>query len=206
MAATEALLFRLLRQSQEYGFLGPADIAAHVEHARDHGRAASPDDGGRWCDLGSGGGVPGLVIALEYPQVSFVLLDRSVRRAEFLEMAIHELGLTGRVTIAIGDAAELAHHRDHRHSYDGVVSRSFGPPAAVAECCVGLLRLGGRLIVSEPPDAQPCRWPPSRLSKLGLVRADRDHSAPAFAVLERSAATSLDYPRPWKKIRKRPLF
>lgn len=206
MAAAEERLVAVLRHGQQQGFLGPGDLLAHVEHARAHHAAARPVPGQRWCDLGSGGGVPGLVMALEQPSIEFVLLDRSQRRVDFLETAVQDLELADRVTVALGDAAELAHLSQHRHAYDGVVSRAFGPPAAVAECSAGLLRAGGRLVVSEPPGCGDTRWPPDALAQLGMRFVQRTAGAPTFAELECLTAADPAYPRSWKQIRKRPLF
>ncbi|WP_416246638.1 RsmG family class I SAM-dependent methyltransferase [Candidatus Poriferisodalis multihospitum] len=145
-------------------------------------------------------------MALEQPSIEFVLLDRSQRRADFLETAVQDLQLADRVTIALGDAAELAHLRRHRYAYDGVVSRAFGPPAAVAECSAGLLRAGGRLVVSEPPRCSEARWPTDALAQLGMHFVRRTAGAPTFAELECLATADPAYPRTWKQIRKRPLF
>ena len=210
MATDPERLLAVLTRSQQLGFLGPGELRDHIEHARAHAAAARPASGRHWCDLGSGGGIPGLVMAIDHDDIHMTLLDRSERRTEFLDDAVRRLDLAGRVHIAHGDAAELAHDREHRHRYDGVVSRAFGPPAAVAECSVGLLRLGGALVVSEPPAGAATRWPAAPLSRLGLRLMERSsgHSgtAPTFAVLERQAEADATYPRPWKKIRRRPLF
>ena len=199
-------ILQVLRRSQEQGFLGPGNILEHVEHALAHGQAANPSAGERWCDLGSGGGVPGLVLAMNFPEILLVLLDRSRRRTEFLSDAVRDLGLSDRIVVLTGDAADVAHRKEHRHAYDGVMSRAFGPPAAVAECGVGLLRLSGKLVVSEPPGTGLSRWPKTPLQQLGLTRRSSSGTTPRFAVLERTAESSIDYPRPWKQIRKRPLF
>ena len=204
--ASEEPIRQVLRRSKQQGFLGSGDLVDHLEHARAHGRAASPAAGERWCDLGSGGGVPGLILAMDYPSLRLVLLDRSNRRTEFLSEAVRDLGLTARISVVSGDAADVAYRENHRHAYDGVMSRAFGPPAAVAECAVGLLRLGGRLVVSEPPAADASRWPEEPLRGLGLVHRGTAGMAPSFAVLERTAEVAGEYPRPWKRIQKRPLF
>ena len=207
--APELLLDQLAR-GQRLGYLGTGDLRAHIEHARAHCRAAHPQPGQRWCDLGSGGGVPGLVIALDRPDVEFVLLDRSERRAQFLEDAVRCLGISNRVRIAEGDAAQLAHRPEHRHAYDGAVSRAFGPPAAVAECSSGLVRPGGRLVVSEPPHLTTrgwlARWPVGGLAELGWDFDGLSDGEPTFAVLTRQPSHSDIYPRAWKRIRKRPIF
>lgn len=206
MAPAEERLYAVLRHGQDQGFLGPGDLLAHVVHARAHHAAARPVPGQRWCDLGSGGGVPGLVMALELPSIELVLLDRSQRRADFLTAAVRDLKLAGRVTIALGDAAELAHLPQHRYAYDGVVSRAFGSPAAVAECSAGLLRAGGRLVVSEPPRGGEARWPSDALAQLGMRFVRRTADSPKFAELECLTVADSAYPRTWKQIRKRPLF
>ena len=206
MTAAEERLVAVLRRSQQQGFLGPGDLLAHVAHARAHHAAARPMPGQRWCDLGSGGGVPGLVMALEQSSIDFVLLDRSRRRADFLETAVQDLKLANRVTIALGDAAELARLPQHHHAYDGVVSRAFGPPAVVAECSAGLLRPGGRLVVSEPPSGGETRWPADALAQLGMRFVRTTADTPTFAELECLAAADPAHPRTWKQIRKRPLF
>ncbi|MBV0891135.1 16S rRNA (guanine(527)-N(7))-methyltransferase RsmG [Paracoccus sp. Z118] len=49
---------------------------------------------GRWVDLGSGGGLPGLVVAICRPQLSVTLLDSDARKATFLRTCVRELSLT----------------------------------------------------------------------------------------------------------------
>ena len=211
MHASAADLLDVLARSRQQGHIGPGALDALIEHARVHAATAQPSPGEHWCDLGSGGGIPGLVMAFDHADLSLTLLDRSRRRTDFLHDAVRRLGVEHRVRIAWGEAAELAHDPAHRHRYDGVVSRAFGPPAAVAECSTGLLRFGGTLVVSDPPADDATRWPTTPLARLGLRCAVRPSTvppgtAPRFAVLERYAHADATYPRPWKQVLKRPLF
>jgi 16S rRNA (guanine527-N7)-methyltransferase len=121
-----------------------------------------------FLDLGSGGGLPGLVLALRWPESRGVLLDAGRRRGEHLETACAELGLADRVTVVRARAEEAGRDRRWRGSVDLVVARGFGSPAVTAECAVGFLRAGGRLVVSEPPGGDPTRWDPSGLARLGF--------------------------------------
>ncbi len=121
----------------------------------------------RVLDLGSGGGVPGLVLAELAPDLRLVLVDSAVRRCRFLREATAELGLAGRVEVVEERAESAARHPSLREALDAVVVRSFGPPGVTAECAVGFLRLGGSLVVSEPPEAS-VRWPAAELADLGL--------------------------------------
>jgi 16S rRNA (guanine527-N7)-methyltransferase len=98
-----------------------------------------------------------------------VLLDAGRRRGEHLQEACAELGLTDRVTVVVARAEAAGRDPRWRASFDLVVARGFGSPAATAECAVGFLRLGGRLAVSEPPGGDPDRWDPTGLAQLGLV-------------------------------------
>ncbi len=65
-------------------------------------------------------------------------------------------------------AEDAARDPEHRSRYDLVTARSFAAPAVTAECAVGFLSPGGRLIVSEPPDREPDRWDEAGLAALGF--------------------------------------
>jgi 16S rRNA (guanine527-N7)-methyltransferase len=131
--------------------------------------ACLPEHAGRVLDLGSGAGVPGLVLADAHPTLGLVLLDSGARRGRFLRQAIAELGLVDRVEVVEERAETAARHPAWRGAVDAVVARSFGSPAVTAECAVGFLRLGGCLVVSEPPEPDASsRWPSEALADLGL--------------------------------------
>jgi 16S rRNA (guanine527-N7)-methyltransferase len=98
-----------------------------------------------------------------------VLLDAGDRRATFLTDAIETLDLGDRVQIVQMAAEEAGRDHRWRARFDLVVARGFGPPAVVAECAAPFLRQGGRLVVSEPPAAEPSRWPREALAELGLA-------------------------------------
>jgi len=121
-------------------------------------------------DLGAGGGVPGLVIAAAWPGRRWTLLDAQKRRVRFLVAAIERLGLEQRVDV-IGERAEVVGHDPaHRERYAAAVARGFASPSATAEMAAPLVRLGGRVLVSEPPGSVGERWPAGPLQELGLVR------------------------------------
>jgi 16S rRNA (guanine527-N7)-methyltransferase len=102
--------------------------------------------------------------------------------------------------------AEDAGRAGHlRASFDLVVARSFGPPAVTAECGAPFLRLGGQLIVAEPPEGQP-RWPAAGLAELGLVARRRVSEHSTFQILELVAVCPDRYPRRVGVPAKRPLF
>jgi 16S rRNA (guanine527-N7)-methyltransferase len=150
--------------------LGPGPVEAHLDHAEAMAAAVGGDFGGRFLDLGSGAGVPGLILLVRWPAATGVLLDARRRRCAFLEAAVSGLGLSDRASVACGRAEELARQRELRGTFDLVVARAFGSPARTAECAVGFLGAGGRLVVSEPPgEPDAKRWPAAGLGELGLL-------------------------------------
>ncbi len=200
----------VLARSRELGFLGPLPVEHQIEHALGFWKVAqacgiSPTR--RILDLGSGGGIPGLVIQERWNQVPLTLLDGSVRRCEFLEEACDELDVRPRVEVRCGRAEELGHLTDLRASFDLVVSRSFGAPPLVAECSAPFLAPGGHLIVSEPPDEETeQRWPADGNSLVGLGPARLVVEGFRFAVMEQQELCPDRYPRRTGVPAKRPLF
>lgn len=158
-------------------------------------------------DLGAGGGVPGLVLAEAWAGQSVTLLDAMHRRCVFLETAVSKLGLAQRTTVVEGRAEELARRDATRAAFAMVVARGFGPPAVTAECSVGFLRAGGRLVVTEPPEPRAERWPDDGLSRLGLqhVRTVRVHDA-GFVELRLVGEPAPQWPRRTGVPSKRPLW
>ena len=196
--ALEAVLAR----AQAIGLLGPVPIGDHVNHARAMAVAVG-EPPAEFVDLGAGGGVPGLVLALEWPAARGVLIDSRQRVCAFLEGALGELGLDHRVAVGGGRAEDLARDPAYRGRFGVVTARSFGPPAVTAECGVGFLRPGGRLVVSEPPEPPEAdRWPAEGLAQLGLVL----EAAGRFAVLQLGEAVGERWPRRPGRPERRPLW
>ena len=195
----------VLERSKAEGFLGPGPLDSHVDHARSLG-AAVPGFAGRFCDLGSGGGVPGLVLLEDWPAAHAVLLDGSTRRCAFLAEAISELGAEDRAEVLEGRAEDLG-RTEARGSFDLVVARSFAAPPVTAECAAPLLRVDGLLVVAEPPEGGAVRWDPAGLAELGLAyeRDFRGEHALA-AVMRKVGATPDRFPRRVGIPTKRPLW
>ena len=174
------------------GFVGSGqDVDALADHAR--GFVGPIAGATRVLDLGSGGGVPGLAVAALLPDATVTLLDASVSRTDWLRRVVGRMGWGDRVQVVTGQAEVLAHDGAWRGSQDAVVARSFAPPLVTAEVAAALLRVGGRLIVSEPPTPDPARWPAAALAQLGL--REQPWTDPRYAVLEAVALPSPEIPR-----------
>ena len=204
-------LTALLLEAQRLGFVGAAPIESHIAHARGFaivvGSADAPE---RVVDLGSGGGVPSLVVAEVWSTAQFWLVESGRRRAEFLDDAVVQLGWRDRVEVCHDRAEQVARRGDLRASMDVALARGFGPPAVTAECAAPFLRVGGHLVVSEPPTEAPLpvsRWSTSGLAEVGLVQAEPDAATEAnYAVFDQTLLSSDRYPRRTGVPAKRPLF
>lgn len=163
-------LTAVLEDAQRLGFLGARPVPEVIEHARGFVRAIERHTIEHRAvmrsvlDLGSGGGVPGLVIAHDLPTMRVTLLDRRAKRTDALERFVRRLGWQDRVSVVCEDVATFGPDS----SFDAVVARGFGPPAFTLSAAARLVRPGQLIVISEPPDAN--RWEDDLLRRLGLRR------------------------------------
>lgn len=98
-------------------------------------------------DVGSGVGLPGLVLASVRPSVRVVLAEPRARRAGFLRWAVWQLGLDN-VEVRRARAEEL---REEGAAFDRVVARALAPLARAAELCLPLVGAGGEFVAMLGP-------------------------------------------------------
>jgi 16S rRNA (guanine527-N7)-methyltransferase len=96
------------------------------------------------CDIGTGAGLPGLVLALSRPDLSLTLVEPLLRRTTFLEEAVDELGLTN-VEVVRARAEALHDSRD----FDVVTSRAVAPLDRLLAWSMPLVRQGGHLVAMK---------------------------------------------------------
>tara|TARA_B100000609_G_C17104540_1_gene376419 strand:+ start:142 stop:756 length:615 start_codon:yes stop_codon:yes gene_type:complete len=204
------VLQSILERSQKLNFLGNPPIEDHIRNAKGfanviHGLAGKGQKG-RIYDLGSGGGVPALILIEEFKDWEFVLIERKKKRANFLHDAISLLNASERVEIVCDEAENAARNEKFASGADFVTARSFGPPSTTAECACRLLKLNAFLIVSEPP-INTDRWVHENLSLTGLNPLKQiKFGDSTFQVLKQSHDPSDNLPRRAGVTRKRPLW
>ena len=125
--------------------------------ARDHlldALAALPTLDGlgpaRVVDIGSGGGVPALPLALARPAPSWTLVESVKGKAALLADAARTLGLD-RVTVVAERAEAVGHDARHRERYDVAVARACAPLPVLVELALPLVRVGGALLAWKGP-------------------------------------------------------
>ena len=146
------------------GLLGPREVPRLWErHILNCGVVGEllPDEA-ELCDVGSGAGLPGIVLALARPDLQVTLLEPLLRRTLFLDEVIDLLGLEN-VSVLRGRAEEFAGKR----RFDVVTSRAVAPLAKLAGWSLPLLRSGGEMVAL----------------KGGSAAAELEESAPLLAKL-----------------------
>lgn len=162
-------------------------------------------------DIGSGGGFPGLPLAMALPATSFTLIDSVIRKAEFIEMAASSLALEN-VTVIPARSEELA-AGSGREAFRSATARAVAPLAALAELASPLLEEGGALIAwkgqREPEQEEALAALGSRISMelsevIEVVPFEGSHTRNLY-VVTKTGPTPEELPRRPGMARKRPL-
>ncbi|MCQ3814072.1 MAG: class I SAM-dependent methyltransferase [Acidimicrobiia bacterium] len=201
-------LERVWEPARASGSLGSATFEELNNHAKGYIPNTFELPAHAQCvDLGTGVGVPGVLLALQYPDTNWRLLDANAKRCEIADRAVRAVSLTDRVTVVHGRAEDYAHEATWRSSHDLVVARSFGPPAELAECALPLLVLGGSLILSVSSETAAV-WKSGDLSELaGVVVASWATPYGRYIRVQREDEyISASLPRRQAARRRNPLF
>jgi 16S rRNA (guanine527-N7)-methyltransferase len=150
---------------------------------------------GRVIDIGSGGGLPAIPLALALPQVQFTLLEANTRKVAFLEHVAATLKLAN-VAVAAGRAEHLGHQPALREQFNRAISRAAAPPAVLLELALPFVKPGGDLVAQvSPVDAQPLE-PVARLLGGGPPRLERPKpGAGTLLRVPKLAPTPARFPR-----------
>ena len=198
------LLSTVLRDAQHRGYLGQGDIDHFIRHALGYLEELTPAADAPGVDLGSGSGVPGLVLADALAGTTWHLVERSRARADWLTRAVARLGLIDRVHVR-HEAAETTGRGSLRGTCALVVARCFAGPSVAAECAAPLLMVGGRAVFSDLHGS--LRWDEVALDELGLALvATRERAEGAYTILEQQRGCPERFPRSPGVPARRPLF
>jgi 16S rRNA (guanine527-N7)-methyltransferase len=181
-----------------------------------------PDTAQRLADVGAGGGVPGIPLAIVRPDLDVTLIESVAKKCAFLRQAAADLSLPN-VTV-LNARAEEAGHGPLRQTFDVVVTRGVAEMIWLAEWCLPLLRVGGRMLAMKGPRiateltalgpvlASPRN--PGRGSILGRLGGAAPQtisgnlpgaSGHVIVVIEKNRASEAEFPRHPTRAKKKPM-
>lgn len=163
-------------------------------------------------DLGSGGGVPGIPLALARPNVQWILVDSVVKKAEALLTFVEALALPN-VEVLAERAEALGRSPEHREGHDLVVARACAPLPVLAELALPFIRPGGTLLAWKGPLAdedEEVRRGRTAIGQLGGGTIEIRPSLPALGghtivVVRKERPTPPRFPRRPGEPARRPL-
>ncbi len=186
--------------------------AAELQHVADSLTLLPllPQGDFRLADVGTGGGVPGIPLAIARPDAHVFLIESTRKKAAFLQRAVAELVLTN-VSISDQRAEDVARTK-HRGAFDVVVARAVATLDFLAEYCLPLVKTGGKMLAMKGPkvaDELPGAQRIIRLLGGGDVKIHPVmlSGAEQHVIVEipKRRDTSDKYPRPPSQQKGRPL-
>lgn len=97
------------------------------------------------ADLGSGGGTPGLPLAIMLENTRFTLVEATQRKCRWIEEQIEDLALGERVQVVSARIEEVGRNAAYRQRYDAVVAKALAALPVLVELSLPLLQVGGTL-------------------------------------------------------------
>ena len=167
------------------------------------------EDATRLVDVGSGAGLPGLPLKIAHPDLHVTLVESDKRKAAFLVQAAARLRLND-VEVVGRPAAEVGRDPRYRESFDVAVARALAAMPVLAELCLPLVRVGGRLL-AQRTDTEDASSASHAIEVLGgsLETVAAAHSEArsrgTVVVVRKVSATPANYPRRPGVPRRRPL-
>jgi 16S rRNA (guanine527-N7)-methyltransferase len=162
-------------------------LVEHLGHAR------------KVVDVGSGGGLPGLPLKIARPDLELTLIEADQDKAAFLVHACAQLGLEG-VEVVARRAEDAGRDPRLREQFDVAVARALAPLPVLAELCLGLVRVGGRLLAQKTESEGTADGERAIEIMGGALVAVRSspssaRSAGTVVVIEKIRSTPAAYPR-----------
>ena len=169
LAAAEAYFGPRLRLAGRYaeslatdavvrGLIGPREADRLWDRHILNCAAIAPamPSGAHVVDVGSGAGLPGVVLAIARPDLYVTLVESLARRTAYLDEVVRSLGLADRVTVVRARAEEVAENAlmFHVKPADVVTSRAVAPLDRLAGWCLPLARVGGQVVAVKGTTAR----------------------------------------------------
>ena len=164
----------------------------------------------KMADIGSGAGFPGLVIKIMFPNINITLIEPTLKRCNFLNLVINELGLTN---IEVVNARAEEYIKDKRESFDIVTARAVAPLNILLELAIPFLKIDGVFLAMKGSNAtdevaaatKAYQVLNARIDKEYIFNLPNDLGKRTIIKFIKLGVTKNIYPRLYSKIKKQPL-
>jgi len=164
-------------------------------------------------DIGTGGGLPGILLAIFFEEFRVSLIDAKKKNTMFLEEVIKKLGLQN-TTVISGRAEELAHENRYRENFDFVTARAVAVTSVLAELSLPFCKPGGRVVLYKSRKVfEEAKDATAVINNLGGQIEDIKEIRPpylneyrALLVIKKVSPSLYKYPRKYAKIIKTSLI
>ena len=161
------------------------------------------------CDIGSGAGFPGLVLAICFPNLKITLVESNGKRVSFLNLVKNELGLSNVTVLNV----RVEEFKAGRGKYDVVTARAVSQMSILIEICVPLLKVGGELLAYKGPNIEEELMNAehalvlldARLMEVVKYELPIKKDPRSLVVLKKMKVTRAKYPRLYTDIKSKPL-
>jgi len=107
--------------------------------------------GQKVLDMGTGGGFPGLALAIACPEANFTLVDATEKKIKAVFAMAQSLNLKN-VRCLSGRAEEMGQNKQYREQFDRVVARALAHFSTLLEYCLPFVKVGGQFIAYQGPE------------------------------------------------------
>ncbi len=163
-------------------------------------------EGATVIDIGTGGGVPGVPLAIVRPDLRFTMLDSTAKKTVFVRAAMDVLGVEHAKVVTLR-AEEAGRNPQYRDTYDAAIARAVGPLATIAELATPLVKPGGTalLIKGEKAGEELAQAKTALHMLLSHHVGTLETPTGKIVILEKMRPTPKAYPRGNGEPKRRPL-
>ena len=207
---------RLITENEKYNLTAITEPKRIIlQHYADCATlAAHLPKGAKLCDVGCGAGFPSLVLAILREDLKILAMDATGKRVDYVRESAALLSLGGISTLC-ARAEDVGKDPALRESFDFVTARAVAQMRILAELCLPLLKVGGKMIAMKGKNAQyeladakkalsPLGAKESKVIDITLKNDEEEVSHPLI-ILDKVSKTPAAYPRPYAQISKKPL-
>ncbi|MBK9205020.1 MAG: 16S rRNA (guanine(527)-N(7))-methyltransferase RsmG [Candidatus Obscuribacter sp.] len=183
-------------------------VEKHVLDALSVAQEVQRLGGRRYVDIGCGGGLPGLIVALALKDLKVTLVDSIGKKCKFLDEAVAAFNLEKRVEVINGRAEEMGQLKQYREKFDVGTARAVGTLMLTMELVVPLLKVQGYFIAQKTHSRIKEEIEESKIIALALKLMSRQSKTfeidglkdNLLVTWQKTGITARTFPRSWKEI------